>query len=72
MHFFFLEESRNSQFENEADGKTKVDNIADLWIHPLSIKLLIYVVFCEEITLHIYNINGLRLYLPLDIHRYVI
>ena len=57
IHF---QNSRNSQFENEASGKTKMEaimnatfklNTAYLWVNY------------REIPLHINYMNGLKLYL---------
>ena len=65
---YFLWEFRNSWFENEASGKTKMDAT---WIWSnLSYKTAYLCEFYEEIPLHIIYINGLELYLPSDIHGY--
>ena len=58
--------------ENEASSKTKMDVIGNLWIQPLSLKLLIYGEIYEEIPLHFTYINGLDLSLSPDIGRYTI
>ena len=69
QHTFFLGDSSNSQFENKASGKTKMDAIADATFKPKTAYLWLNY---GEIPLHIIYIHGLELYLPLDIQGYML
>ena len=66
IHF---QNSGNSQFENEASGKTKMDAIMNATFKP---KTLYLWVNYGEIPPYINNINGLKRYLSSDIGRYTI
>ena len=66
IHFW---NSRNSQSENKASGKTEMDTIMNATFKPKTAYLLVHY---GEIPHHINYINGLKLYLSLDISGYTI